>query len=82
MSYSSPQSRDPYRRDPHQQRRRSSFSGLKLRLLIAGAIVLFSVISYYAKGQRNPITGKNQRVDMSVKDEIMLGLQGAPAMGQ
>jgi predicted Zn-dependent protease len=82
MSYSSPQSQGSYRRDPHQQRRRSNLSGLKLRLLIAGAIVLFSVISYYAKGQRNPITGKNQRVDMSVKDEILMGLQGAPEMGQ
>jgi predicted Zn-dependent protease len=55
---------------------------LKLRLLIAGAIILFSVVSYYSKGQRNPVTGKNQRVDLSVKDEILLGLRGTPSMGQ
>ena len=82
MSYSRSQTPGSYRQDPYQQRRRSNLSGLKLRLLIAGAIILFSVISYYSKGQVNPVTGKNQRVDMSVKDEIMLGLQGAPSMGQ
>lgn len=62
--------------------RRSSFSGLKLRLLIAGAIILFSVISYYNKGQVNPVTGEKQRVDLVVKEEIMMGLQSAPAMGE
>lgn len=82
MSYSSPQSQGGYRQDPYQQRRRSSFSGLKLRLLIAGAIILFSVISFYAKGQRNPITGKSQRVDMSVNNEVRMGLQMAPSMGK
>ena len=81
MSYS-PQSQGAYRRDPHQQRRRSNFSGLKLRLMIAGAIILFSLISYYSKGQQNPITGKTQRVDMSVTDEIKMGLHGAPQMGE
>ncbi len=82
MSYSRSQTPASYRQDPYQQRRRSHLSGLKLRLLIAGAIILFSVISYYSKGQVNPVTGKNQRVDMSVKDEILMGLQGAPSMGQ
>ncbi len=80
MSYSADYRRDPYRqssRDPH----RRSLSGVKLRLLIAAAIVLFSIVSYYSKGERNPVTGEHQRVNMTVKDEILMGLQGAPEMG-
>lgn len=61
---------------------RRNFSGLKLRLIIAAAIVLFSVVTYYSKGQINPITGEKQRVDLSIKDEIMMGMQSAPQMGQ
>ncbi len=49
---------------------------------MAAAIVLFAVLSYYGKGQINPITGDKQRVDLSVKDEIRMGLQGAPSMGR
>ncbi len=64
------------------RRRNSSFSGLKLRLLIAGAIILFSVVSYLSMGQINPITGEKQRVAENVNEEIMMGLQAAPSMGQ
>ena len=70
--------RPTYQRQP----RRSNISGLKLRLLIAGAIILFSVVTFYSKGQVNPVTGKKQRVDMSVSDEIALGLHGVSSMGQ
>jgi len=62
--------------------RGSNFSGLKLRLLIAAAIVLFSVVSYFAKGQTNPITGEVQRVAENVNEEIMMGIQARPQMGQ
>jgi len=69
-----------------QQRRRSFLScflssGMKLRLLFAVGIVLFSLVSFWNKGQTNPVTGKVQRVDMTVKEEIMMGLQSAPQMG-
>ena len=65
-----------------QSRPRSSFSsGFKLRLLIGVGILLFSVVTFFMKGQTNPITGKTQWVDMTVKEEIMLGLQSAPQMG-
>jgi predicted Zn-dependent protease len=75
MSYSNSES-------SHSRRPRSSnFSGMKLRLIIAGAIVLFSLVTYYSKGQINPVTGEKQRVDLSVQDEILMGLQGAPSMG-
>ena len=69
-------------RQPTRRRRGGGFSGLKLRLLIGGAIVLFSVVSYLMKGQVNPVTGEKQRVDMSVKDEIVMGLQAVGSMGQ
>jgi len=70
------------RRQVRRQKRRSLFSGMKLRLLIGGAIVLFSLFRFYAKGQVNPITGKSQRVDMTVDQEIRMGIQSAPQMGQ
>ena len=43
--------------------------------------MLFSVVTFFMKGQSNPITGKTQWVDMTVKEEIMMGLQSAPQMG-
>ena len=70
------------RRQQRRQKRRSLFSGMKLRLMIGGAIVLFSLFRFYSKGQINPITGKTQRVDMTVDQEVMMGLQSAPSMGQ
>ena len=81
MSYypSEQSSYGPQRQQP--RRRSSGFSGLKLRLLIGAAIVLFSVVSYYSKGQVNPVTGEKQRVDMTVKDEIVMGLQAVGSMG-
>ena len=57
------------------------WSGMKLRILIALVIIGFSVIRYYSKGQTNPITGESQRVDMTVDQEIRMGLQAAPQMG-
>ncbi|QDS85988.1 MULTISPECIES: M48 family metalloprotease [Rosistilla] len=59
---------------------RRSNSGLKLRLMIAAGLALFSFISYLSTGQRNPITGEKQRVAMSPDQEIALGLQAAPEM--
>jgi beta-barrel assembly-enhancing protease len=57
-------------------------SGLKARLLIALAIVAFSVISYYAKpGDLNEVTGETERVALiDPEQEIQLGLQAAPEM--
>lgn len=55
-------------------------SGLKLRLMIAAGIALFSLISYLSTGDKNPITGQTQRVAMSADQEIRMGLQAAPEM--
>ncbi len=68
---------------PNQPRRRRNggFSAIKIRLLIAGAIVLFSVVSFYLSGEVNPVTGETQRVGkMSISDEIQMGLAAAPQM--
>lgn len=63
-------------------RRTTRGNGMKLRLMIAGAIVLFSLFSYVRTSDVNPITGKSQRVAISEEEEIALGLQSAPAMAQ
>ena len=70
-----------YSNQPRQRRRSSFSSGIKLRLLFAAGIVLFSLVSFWNKGQTNPVTGKVQRVDMTIKEEILMGLQSAPQMG-
>lgn len=61
-----------------QQRPRSR--GIPIRLLIAVAIVIMSLISYYSASEENPITGERQRVGMDEKSEIQMGLQAAPEM--
>ena len=50
-------------------------SAIKVRLMIALAIVLFSVVSYYMGTSKNPVTGENERVAMDVDQEIAMGLQ-------
>lgn len=65
-----------------QPTRRRQSSGIPFRLLIAGAIALFSIISYFSMGDENPITGETQRVALSPEQEIALGLNAAPQMAQ
>lgn len=61
--------------------RRSMFStAFKMRLLIAGGVALFSLVSYLSTSDTNPITGARQRVAMSPEEEIALGLQALPEM--
>lgn len=56
--------------------------GLKLRLLIGGAIILFSLFKYYSNRETNPYTGKKQSITLTTDDEIAIGLQSAPQMAQ
>ncbi len=70
----------PYRQTNQAPRRQRT--GILVRLLIAGAIALFSVISYFSMGDTNPITGQTQRVALSPDQEIALGSQAAPKMAQ
>jgi predicted Zn-dependent protease len=53
---------------------------MSVRLLIAGAIVLFSLFSYFSMGQTNPVTGEKQRVALNVEQEVKMGLAAAPEM--
>ena len=63
-----------------QQQPRRQRTGIPIRLLIAAAIALFSVVSYFSMSAPNPFTGENQRVGLNTEQEIALGLQAAPQM--
>ncbi len=64
----------------YSQGRRSAGGGFGIRLLIAGAIILFSLVSYFSMGQVNPVTGEKQRVALNVEQEVKMGLAAAPEM--
>lgn len=63
--------------DEFNSGRRSMLSGkLVIALLLAG----FSLFSYLSSSSTNPVTGQNQRVALSVPQEVALGLQAVPEM--
>ncbi len=53
-----------------------------IRFIVAIGIALASLFTYFTHTQKNPVTGEKQRVNMSVEQEIALGLQAAPQMAQ
>lgn len=55
-------------------------SGCSGRLIMAAAIAVFSLISYFGTTQNNPITGETQHISITPEQEIALGLQAAPEM--
>lgn len=57
-------------------------SAIKMRLLIALALVAFAVLSYFMKAKdKNEVTGEMERVALGEEaDEIQLGMQAAPEM--
>lgn len=65
--------RYPQQRQPQLPQRRPGLSAWQLRLLIAGAIILFSAISYLSTSSVNTITGEKQRVSLTTDQEIALG---------
>ena len=58
----------------------SPHRGLPWHLLIAGAIAVFGLISYFSHSTVNPITHEKQHVALSAQQEVQLGLQSAPRM--
>jgi len=51
-----------------------------MRWIIALAVALFGIVSYYSTTSENPITGEKQHVQMTPEQEIALGRQLAPQM--
>jgi beta-barrel assembly-enhancing protease len=52
--------------------------GCNVRLLLAAALVIFSLITYYGSQSTNPVTKDVQHISMSTDQEIAMGLQAAP----
>ncbi len=55
-------------------------SGCSGRLIMAAAIAIFSIISYFGTTQNNPITGETQHISITPDQETALGLQAIPEM--
>lgn len=56
---------------------RSIFSG---RLIIAVIVAVVALVSYFGAQVFNPVTGETQHIDITVEQEVALGLQAAPEM--
>jgi predicted Zn-dependent protease len=52
------------------------------RLIIAAVIAVISLVTYFTAREYNPVTRETQHVDMTVKQEIALGLQAAPEVAK
>jgi predicted Zn-dependent protease len=74
--------RPMFGRPAPQQQEGGMGSAIKMRLIIALAVALLAVISYYAKpGDRNAVTGDVEKVAMAdEQQEVQLGIQAAPEM--
>ena len=56
--------------------------GLSIRIIIGLVVAGFSLFSYFASQEFNPVTGENQYISMTPQQEIALGLQSAPELIQ
>ncbi|MEM9293947.1 MAG: M48 family metalloprotease [Acidobacteriota bacterium] len=52
------------------------------RLVVGLIIASFSIVSYCASKEYNPVTGETQYIAMTPRQEIALGLQAAPEMAR
>jgi predicted Zn-dependent protease len=57
---------------------RSGNTGLKVRIIIGLIIAVFSVISYFASQEYNPVTDEDQHISITKDQEIALGKQSTP----
>lgn len=59
-------------------------AGCGARVFLALLLALFALASYYFGTERfdNPVTGRTQRVSLSPREEIALGLNAAPEMAR
>jgi predicted Zn-dependent protease len=56
--------------------------GCSGRILIAILVAVVSLVTYFGARQYNPVTDEVQHIDLSVDEEIALGLQAAPQMAE
>lgn len=63
---------------------RRNSTGCGVRLLLAALLALGAIASYYFGTEKfdNPVTGRSQRVALSPREEIALGLNSAPEMAR
>lgn len=71
-------SRRTYRTAPALSGRSSG----KGRLIVAVIMIAFAFISYYSSKEYNPVTGQDQYISITPRQEIALGLQAVPQMTQ
>lgn len=51
-----------------------------MRLLMGIVVAIFSLFSYFGSKEYNPVTGENQYISMTPRQEIALGMKAAPEM--
>jgi len=56
--------------------------GSKVKLLLAGGIILFALFKYWSNSEVNKWTGRKQHITLDATQEIRLGIQSAPQMAQ
>lgn len=56
--------------------------GTSIKLIVAAAIVIFSVIKYFSSSSINELTGEKQYISLTKDDEIAIGINSAPQMVQ
>ena len=52
----------------------------KGRLIVAVIMIAFALISYYSSKEYNPVTGEDQYIALTPRQEIAMGLQAVPEM--
>lgn len=55
-------------------------ASLVVRLLIGLVFAVFGLFNYYGSVTKNPVTGESQRVQMTPRQEIILGMRSREAM--
>ena len=63
-------------------RARGAGGAIKIRLIMAGAMALFAIISFLGSRQYNEVTGENQYISITEEQEIVLGFQAVPELIQ
>lgn len=69
--------------DPYSRRGRGGGTGrFKLFLIIGLGMALFQGFKYMSMSELNPVTGEEQRISWTVKEEVVIGIESAPQMAQ